>query len=741
MSSTPECLRRIALGGLAVATGAAIAMIGVSAPANADAPQGLSKPSGDMQPLAQDHDNQTAAGLVYGFTNDFTANATITLTLPGRCDTRADIDHGIGFSAMPSLSIIRDGDTGATDPPFTASDTSSPQCRTAHVFNQLTVTLTQPSSTQGATDQLDLRIGDIGGIKYDVGTSAWLGDIEVTPGSTGITPSPPTTPVANATVTNASFTVGRRTSAYPAAYSSGSVLPTVTLKDTPGSREFPAHTCTPVSLALRNAGFTHNVTPRITVPAGYSVYKDSHCARAGTPVQDRGDRDAVYVYVYAFAVKAPATHAGHATVTVSGLKADTFYSDAGIGTAYITPTVGGITDSAHYPAMNVVYQEHRSGGTNRYETAVGLFKSADHNGDCSRHGNTPKGDHGCTAVLSSGEAFPDALSANYLAGELNTATLLTRQDSLPTEVKQALIDDCIGTVYITGQTAAVSQGVQDQVKAIHVCGMKSLPKIRVVRFGGADRYGTNQAANDYAASTDPPGDTAVLASGTTPYDALAVGPLVYQQSYNGRFSRAGGLPLVLTDGTALDNGELAQFQRLGTHKIVIVGGTTVVSQAVQDQLSADGYNVIRVAGATRYATATEIARLATTGIDRDGNGNYGDDGLYSQFTGDLDSASVRIANGQDFADALAAGPSAGQGSFGYGLGGQVILLVRDSKTVGSALRSYLGDPRRVGTESSGIQINEVNVVGGDAAVSPALVKKLIVAIGPGPFFPPPPEYA
>ena len=175
----------------------------------------------------------------------------------------------------------------------------------------------------------------------------------------------------------------------------------------------------------------------------------------------------------------------------------------------------------------------------------------------------------------------------------------------------AILNNGIDTVYITGGTAAVSQAVEDEIKSLHVGNNASNAFINVIRLGGADRYATNRKINTSQLHNS---NIAILAAGTAPYDSLAVGPIVYNNSY----------PLVLTNGSNLNNGEETQLQNINANTVVIVGGLAVVSQAVEDQLKADGYNVVRLAGATRYATATAIATWGTVGYDFNGDGDTAD---------------------------------------------------------------------------------------------------------------------
>ena len=636
----------------------------------------------DSQPnVTQGAANQPAGDLTYGFPNVFNTNSTVEFRVDGdNCATQAGIDAAIEFADTPAVTVTRDNaaSTGRIPTYTTTLGSSSPACATAGIQDVVTVTLTQPNSGGLPADQFDINMSSI---EYNVGIATPTGPVDVTATPTGITGALADTD-SNAKVVNTSVTFMPRLSAEP--NTDNNPLGTATFKETSKGAFFPEG-CTEVNLDLSGGNFSAGVTPTISVPTGYTVYKDAGCTTAGTPATD-GSAD------YTFYVKAPAaaSQPSNATVTVTGLKADT----NGVETIYVTPTVGGTAGDA-LDILNVVYQD-RLGGDDRYATAAKIFNE----GGFGNSGN---------AVLSGGELFPDALSANFLATEHNTGTLLTRANNLSPAAKKALLDNGISTVYITGGYTAVSKAVEDEVAGMHIAGAPFNPQIQVVRLGGADRYATNRKIN--TDSLDGTYDTAILAAGTAPYDSLAVGPIVYGQDY----------PLVLTNGTALNHGEEAQFQNAGVKNVVIVGGEAVVSKAVADQLKADGYNVFRIAGANRYATAAAIATWGSEGLDLNGDKDTSD--LLEGNQG-LTDWTTFITNGLGFADALSAGPLAGSW-------GSPLLLARDANTVGADLESYLGD-KTVGTTSNGQQIGDLWALGLQAATTSSMMKDAAADIGPMP---------
>lgn len=150
------------------------------------------------------------------------------------------------------------------------------------------------------------------------------------------------------------------------------------------------------------------------------------------------------------------------------------------------------------------------------------------------------------------------------------------------------------------------------------------------RIGGDTRYETaiNASKADFPAAGSAKG--VVIARGDIYVDALAGTPLA---AHNGS-------ALLLTDSKTLTAGVADEIKRaLGTgdtakgKKITILGGEVAVTPAVEKQLRALGYEVERVGGFDRYATALDIAR--STG-----------------------AKNAIVATGMNFADALAAGPLA-----------------------------------------------------------------------------------
>jgi putative cell wall-binding protein len=232
--------------------------------------------------------------------------------------------------------------------------------------------------------------------------------------------------------------------------------------------------------------------------------------------------------------------------------------------------------------------------------------------------------------------------------------LLTRPDTLPSATRAELDRLApLDTIYLLGGTAAVSSQVESQLGA-HADD--------VVRVSGSDRYATAAA---FSSSFGRTGGTVYLATGADFADALVAGAA----------AGADAGSLLLTRPTSLPAATAAELSRIDPDRIIIVGGTAAVSDAVASAASVHG-PVTRIAGANRYATAAAISSATFDG-----------------------KVPVLVATGQDFPDAMVASAAAIAG------GGPVLLTRTDG--VPSSTADELG---RLAPASSA-------VVGGAAVIT------------------------
>lgn len=121
--------------------------------------------------------------------------------------------------------------------------------------------------------------------------------------------------------------------------------------------------------------------------------------------------------------------------------------------------------------------------------------------------------------------------------------------------------------------------------------------VPVLRLSGADRYETSAAISREGWKTS---EYIVLAAGEGDdkfADALAGSPLAYTLN----------APLLLTTTNELSSSTSHEILRLKAKKAVLLGGTGVISEAVENQLKTMGLLVERLWGPDRYGTAVKIA--------------------------------------------------------------------------------------------------------------------------------------
>ena len=151
----------------------------------------------------------------------------------------------------------------------------------------------------------------------------------------------------------------------------------------------------------------------------------------------------------------------------------------------------------------------------------------------------------------------------------------------------------------------------------------------VTRLWGADRLRTATAVSKASHPQADSADAVLLARMDDFADGLAGTPL----------AAAMDAPLLLTPSDRLDDVTLAEVRRVlpDGGRVLLLGGRAALAPAVADALRDAGFRVERADGATRFDTAVAIAeRLGEL----------------------VDLRTAIIARGDDFPDALAAGPAA-----------------------------------------------------------------------------------
>jgi ell wall binding domain 2 (CWB2) len=430
--------------------------------------------------------------------------------------------------------------------------------------------------------------------------------------------------------------------------------PTITVTDVTGGQ-----VATGLSFTL-SAGDLWTTLPTLTDPSGVTSTTASTTGGVSVVYQLTGITPAGGKYTLAGGQVSFAATLGAVTETVKT-------------GAYPVPatTLGA-------PQIAFVGLQNRIGGADRYGTAGLIFGEEFGTTTATVAGITPAFTapaFATSVVVTSGTNYPDALSSAYLASSLSTGILLTDPNILPSATQQALTNGHIANVYIVGGTAAVSQNVQNSIAALKnpISGLT----LNVIRVSGADRYATNEAADLNAGVVGSGSQTAILATGTNFADALAASPAIAKLHY----------PLILTDPNTLPAAASATITALGVKNIIIVGGTSAVSTAVETAVKAlPGVSVLqRIAGADRTLTAQQIATWETQGLAA---GSYTALPPAGFRWAAAPGGNVNISNGANFPDALAAGPALAKA--GAGALGEPLLLSASPTVLGAGIPAFLG---------------------------------------------------
>lgn len=241
-------------------------------------------------------------------------------------------------------------------------------------------------------------------------------------------------------------------------------------------------------------------------------------------------------------------------------------------------------------------QVRRISGQNRYLTAVQLSREGWISAD--------------TVILVSGEDFPDALAATPLAKIESAPILYARPNHLHPETLAEMKRLNAKKVIILGQTHAISQNIENQIKN---------SGIQVERIGGKNRYATAQLIGQYIQSKTKV-TQAFLINGEAFADGVSIASYAANQA----------APIYLTKSNQLPE-EISNDLK-SIPKWTLVGGNLVISDHVLNQVSAvSNSQADRINGRNRYATNQDIIRRFS-----------------------FDNDEIYVASGENYPDALAA---------------------------------------------------------------------------------------
>lgn len=629
------------------------------------------------------------------------------------CSNANDV---LAFASAPTVTNTT---TPATTPAatFTSALASSPACaaQAGSPKDQLVITFTNGSDT-GAAQTLT-----VSGVSYNAGTGVTGGAVVVNangcsaadaacaaPGTISPTGA---TGASNATITLVTSSANNPPTGIKPATANQPISNVVITEAQTGAIPNGSFVC--VSIASPSGSgapsFSSSSTPTVTTGGNGATVNNGNGGPTGNssgttfgqngtvPATSTPYNDVVF-QVNTASSTAPSSYTLSGLQLTTGTATGPVLFNIGSSTTSAAAACGASNIGANVLATSIV-SVSRIFGADRYGTAAAMFSGF----NCNN-----------TVVLSRGDLYPDALAASYLSGALRTGILLSNPNQLPDVTLAALRQAGVSDVFITGQTVAISQAVQNQLAATpqYNCGggtqrldANGNPQmIHVTRIGGATRYDTAQLIAQYPATAqigtaDLDGDnvpnplrTAIVASGANFPDALSAGPMAYAGSNapsyanncfssnvvatcgdstttwgTGTSSGNNGFPLLLTAPDALSGQAQSGLLNDGIQQVILMGGPLAVSTATESAISGLGIKVIRVGGVDRTDTAAKAAALETNTFSDQpttagGSCASGAAAPNTSCTMPIGlfyrTDHANLARGDDFADALSGGPHA-----------------------------------------------------------------------------------
>jgi putative cell wall-binding protein len=315
--------------------------------------------------------------------------------------------------------------------------------------------------------------------------------------------------------------------------------------------------------------------------------------------------------------------------------------------AVTSTSSAGAQVSITFPKASGIY---RWSGSDRYAASAAISAN-------SFRMRTP------TVYVASGQVFTDALSGAAVAGRVRSPLLLVSQDGISNDVKLELARLRPDRIVVLGGVATISDSVLATLNLY----------APVTRISGADRYETSAAISKANFAAGVP--VAYVASGLVFPDALAGAPIA---------GKTGG-PMLLVKSTDIPESIAAELTRLKPAKIVLLGGSATIADSVASTLAAYTTGTVeRWEGADRYDVSAGVSAQAFPS----------------------GSATVFVASGGIFTDALSGAPVAGKTP-------APLLLLRSDSI-----------PSSVAAELTRLQPRRIVVLGGPASVSASVATKL-----------------
>ena len=300
-----------------------------------------------------------------------------------------------------------------------------------------------------------------------------------------------------------------------------------------------------------------------------------------------------------------------------------------------------MSSNVHAAELNRIY------GKDRYETSISI----------SKEGWTSSP----TAIIASGENFPDALCSVPLAKKYNSPIFLSSKNGLSDNCKKQITKLGVKEIFIIGGTGVISENVENQLTTMG---------IKCNRLAGQDRYETSLKIADKLENFNE----VVISNGYGFADALSIAPIAAKKQ----------IPIILSPKEALPDKVKNYLKEKSILKAYILGGTGVLSSNIEKDFS----NTLRLSGQNRYDTNISIIK---------------------NFSDELNLDKVFIAAGENFPDALS-------GSALASITSSPIMLI--SKSPSEKTLEFTNE-RLIPTRSNLI------ILGGEGVVPSSLIENLV----------------
>lgn len=296
-------------------------------------------------------------------------------------------------------------------------------------------------------------------------------------------------------------------------------------------------------------------------------------------------------------------------------------------------------------------------------------------------------------IVVKGITLPAGKSVTITYGDTSGGA----QGALTPSLPQATVFSARSRTGKTGATAPLA--ISPAVRVV-LPGGAGNGQAMLTRVAGADRIGTSVAASRTGFPSDNSADAVVIASANSFADAMTGVPLTVQEH----------APLLLSTAASLDPRVVSEIQRVLPigGRVFILGGTAVLSPAIDAQLQLLGYVTQRVQGPTRYDTAVKVAGvLGDPSTIFEVDGSLFPDALSSGPAAAITRGAILFTNGHSPAAATQVYLAAHPGDIRYALGPSATADPSATPFVGadryatSAMiaKSFFSSPSAVGVAS------------------------------------------